>query len=309
MIRLIQTILGLFFFVFFFTIILVKNIATKYEYSATIYTNLPLLTVFNELKKSNDLTISILPDETDYIFDLTTITSKVNNENHVLEREINKNNPSKIYEKWSINDHRVKLTIDYSLDIIEKMNLFFHPNSFNKIDTHLKKRIENLLLKTQKTFNEHRWSYIGEEIAAEKFYISLDGNSTWSDWEIHTIQALDSIRKFTAKNNITTQGKEFIFFPEIDPENIKWRVGLKVDRYYNIEETSFRSRRYRGGKSIALIHQGNFVHLYSSWKIITDSLEKNNYVQNYPNWLEKIYNESDSSDPTTWNTKLVIPIQ
>ena len=81
------------------------------------------------------------------------------------------------------------------------------------------------------------------------------------------------------------------------------------DRYYNIEETSFRSRRYRGGKSIALIHQGNFVHLYSSWKIITDSLEKNNYVQNYPNWLEKIYNESDSSDPTTWNTKLVIPIQ
>ena len=312
MINLIRTILGVLFFLFVFGVVLIKNKPKVFEIVLEQSIHYPVINYIDYLQSltaQQQIKIELSKNDA---FRSSSLTNKIErsprNQNE-LKFIFASEEGFSLEEQWTFfpEKKQVQLRYNYNLKFREQLNLLFYPDFNDSLRAIVIKRLKNTRQAIAKQYQQHLWQYKGETTLPLTYYLAVEGNSSWSAIEKDTNLAFEKIRDFADIKNITSLGKSFIVYPELNDSVVRWRAAIGVDRFYRTNKRDIRCRRYKGGKALQLTHQGTGNYLKDSWKILKDSLA--NKIQAYPA-IQGIAKENDSIvNPLNWTTQLYIPIQ
>ena len=312
MINLIRTILGVLFFLFVFGVVLIKNKPKVFEIVLEQTVDYPLINYMDYLQSSSAQQWIKTELSKNDAFRSSSLTKKMErspkNQNKLKFTFASKEGFS-LEEQWTFfpEKKQVQLRYNYNLEFREQLKLLRYPDFNDSLRAIVIKRLENTHLAIAKQYRQHRWQYKGETTLPLTYYLALEGNSPWISVEKDTNLAFEKIRDLAEIKNITSFGRSFIVYPELNDSVVRWRAAIEVDRFYRTNSRDIRCRRYKGGKVLQLTHQGTTDYLKDSWKILQDSLT--NKIQSYPA-IQSITKENDSIvNPLNWTTQLYIPVQ
>ena len=312
MINLIRTILGVLFFLFVFGVVLIKNKPKVFEIVQEQTVDYPLINYMDYLQSSSAQQWIKTELSKNDAFRSSSLTKKMErspkNQNKLKFTFASKEGFS-LEEQWTFfpEKKQVQLRYNYNLEFREQLKLLRYPDFNDSLRAIVIKRLENTHLSIAKQSQQHRWQYKGETTLPLTYYLALEGNSPWITIEKDTNLAFEKIRDLAEIKNITSFGRSFIVYPELNDSVVRWRAAIEVDRFYRTNSRDIRCRRYKGGKVLQLTHQGTTDYLKDSWKILQDSLT--NKIQSYPA-IQSITKENDSIvNPLNWTTQLYIPVQ
>lgn len=312
MFNLIRTILGILFFSLVFGVVLIKNKPKVFEIVLEQSIDYPIINYIDYLQSSpaQKWIKSLLSKNGAFYAPSETKKMKWSQKNlYKLKFIFPSDEGFMLEEQWTFSPEKnsVQLIYHYTLGFRDQLKLLRNPQFNDLLRSIIFKRLANTRQAIAEQYQQHRWQYKGEATLPLTYYLAFEGNSPWNTIEQDTKLGFEKIRDFSETANISSLGKTFILYPELNDSLVRWRVAIEVDRFYRTNRKDIRCRRYKGGKVLQLTHQGSNNYLKDSWEILQDSLVGK--TQAYPA-IQAITNENDSIvNPLNWTTQLYIPIQ
>ena len=303
MLSLIRTFIGTLFFLCCFGTVLIKNSPKEYRLEINQKTNLPWATIIDILQQES--TSKVKKKKSFFPSSPRLLTTKDHN---VKRFSIPTAHYFDLTEewRWQQKDSLLQLTYTYELNFLSK--LFSFNDRFNDtVRTFGQSRFEHIQKKANTLLHEHRWEYNGEATLPLTYYLAIEGESSWEELNSSIEKGKEAIKTFAKKNAIELLEDEFVLYPIMNEKKIRWRAAVTVERYHRTNNTNIRCRRYKGGRTLALIHKGTKEHLAKSWIILQDSLLY--HKQNYPLIQKNERTIQHSENPLDWTTNLYAPIE
>ena len=303
MLSLLRTFIVTLFFLSCFGIVLLKNSPKDHRMEFIQKTNLPWATIVDVLQQESENR-----ENKETSFFRSPPRPLYNKEQNIKRFLIPTTHFFELNEEWQWQetDSLLKLTYTYHLNFLSKL-FSFNRKLNDTVRTLGQSRFENIQEKTHALLHEHRWEYNGETTFPVTYYLAIEGESPWEELNSSVKKGKEAIKSFAKKNSIELLKNEFVLFPKLEENNIRWRAAIAVERFIRTNNSTIRCRRYKGGKAIVLTHMGTTQHLSKSWSILKDSLML--YKQNYPLIQKNGRTIQDSNNPLDWTTKLYAPVE
>jgi len=303
MLSLLRTFIGTLFFLCCFGIVLLKNSPKDYRLEFSQNTNLPWATLVDVLEQESTNT-----ENEEISFFLSSLRPLANKEQSIKRFLIPTAHFFDLIEEWQWQqqDSLLQLTYTYELSFLSKL-FSFNQKLNDTVRTFGQSRFEGIQSKANSLLHEHHWEYNGETTLPLTYYLAIEGESTWEELNSAVNKGIEVIKTFAKKNAIELLEDEFVLYPIIKENKIRWRAAVTVERYIRTNNSTIRCRRYKGGKALVLTHMGTAEHLSKSWSILQDSLLL--YKQNYPLIQKNGRTIQQSTNPLDWTTKLYAPIE
>ncbi|MGB1445606.1 MAG: hypothetical protein ACPG7X_07300 [Flavobacteriaceae bacterium] len=304
MLSLLRTFLGALFFLCCLGVIVIKNHPSHYQIKIHQKTTLPwagLVAILNSQNSREGVDNAPL-----LLTDRQQLPTK---NNEVVRFALSSTNYFEIKEEWQWDETRQSILLHYTykLNFLSKLLSMFNATHLEVIRLYGLERLSRAQDELSSKLNQHRWDYMGEQTLPLTYYLAYEGDSTWDELTSSIDDGYNRIRTFAAENNIELKEDEFVLYPSMGENQVRWRAAISVDRFYRTNNLSIRCRRYRGGKALGMIHKGTNLHLKKSWTILNDSLKRKR--QNYPLIQKKEITVQESKNPLDWTTTLFAPIQ
>lgn len=293
MLNLLRTLFGFVFFIIVFGVALIKNGPKKYEVTFSLPIAHPIESYRDHIKST------VIANENAEAFPL--------NQDTLFALNFPKTNGVKLKESWINTAESRTLAIhqEYQFDFSRQVFFFRDPESMDRLRDQAIERLQETRDAVDKRFLAHRWNYNGTVDLPRIYYLAIEGRNEWNEVDDATSKAFEQLESFAHDNDLPLQEKRFIVYPLIEETTVQWRAAIEVDRYYRTNDKMIRCRRFKGGKSLELIHQGPLTYLNKSWKVLSDSL--GNKTQAYPG-IQYLTNKKVSINPLNWSTSLYLPI-
>lgn len=310
MVKLIQSILSLLFFCFLFGLLWVKRQPNRYCFTLEKKFDYPMIAYAERLNQRyavSNSTPQSFSKLTNWIKkeDIQRLSKGVDSVVYKLPTQLN----FSLFETWRFTSTQNQVTLEYSFSpsLYSKLLLLWNSEFVEVVREALTHRQEAIEKEIENEFNTHRWNYVGEKDFPMTYYLAIEGESQWQE-AVNSYQAgQKQLLKFASQEKMKTINKPFVVFPQIRAEGVRWRAALAVDRFYPIEQSNIKCRRFLGGKVLQLIHKGPMQKLSNSWELLLDSLKPNQ--QAYPAIQQALIDATTTANPLNWKTVLSIPIK
>lgn len=306
MIKLLQTFLGLIFFGCMLVVLWVKSQPNNYQVSLQRNLSYPSASYEDYLRSEEGVHYwTQSPTQKDHLIKWLPIESDENSIYFELEHQ----QGFKITERWSFSENQktLLLSYDFILPFLSKALLLKDSSFISTLKGIMLNRFDQLNKDINNRFTDHRWEYVGETNHPLTYYLALEGVCNWNDLTAEYRKAQKKILSFAEKNAIPTQVSTFLVLPKLLEDRVYWRAGVGVNQFYKTKNETIKCRRYKGGKTLQLVHKGPKDRLKESWKILFDSLQGN--TQSYPVFLKEHISIHTTDNPLEWETNLYLPIQ
>lgn len=294
MINLLRTLFGIIFFGLIFGLAIIKNGPKTLEIKFSLPRPYPIQSYKDIIKTT------VIPNK--------TVAFSIPQQDTLFAINFPIKNGLKLKEYWIDSQENKLLALHHSYQIDFSGQLFFFNQArlIDRLRSKLIDRLERTMDTVEQLYSTHRWDYKGITELPSTFYLSIEGDSDWESLEASTLKGFEQIKTLARDNDIPLQDNRFIIYPRLEESSVRWRAAIEVDRYYRTTNELIRCRRFRGGKSLELVHQGPFDFLKESWKILRDSLGTT--MQAYPAMQLVNSNRNHYTNPLDWRTSLYLPI-